>query len=451
MEAIPRGLVSRDMIKALPGIKSLRTSILPANSSGNHSYTSTASNKITIQVPSFPNSFINTKRSFLRFVLKTSANGVLIPQPNLFRRMMLKNSRGQVLEDCDQYDYLCRLMNNMKTEQTLKAEAVSTKDIRAVDIAKSFANMTNATGQVVRHNLHSGILGDYQEYLVPVSSMVASSGYAFQLELWLNEDAKVVGSTDTNAATYSLEEVSYDCELVEVSDSIMADINSELASGSQIPLPYVSWRSHQTALSGSGTSHKINISESAINLEKIFSVLIPQSFNQKVSLDATKYKAKANDPYSFYGGRKTIDATGTIGNTTDYLTKYVWRYGSTFYPQAPVELVPDSTLALDTALATLDLKDNNLPFMANLDETDGSTATSRFESRDFLLAHSFKTTSDPIANALNSSSSGSPISLHLDFASNPNTSGNEKTVLTFIQQTNTLYIKPNGESSMIAN
>ena len=94
MEAIPRGLVSRDMIKALPGIKSLRTSILPANSSGNHSYTSTASNKITIQVPSFPNSFINTKRSFLRFVLKTSANGVLIPQPNLFRRMMLKNSRG---------------------------------------------------------------------------------------------------------------------------------------------------------------------------------------------------------------------------------------------------------------------------------------------------------------------------------------------------------------------
>jgi hypothetical protein len=113
-----------------------------------------------------------------------------------------------------------------------------------------------------------------------------------------------------------------------------------------------------------------------------------------------------------------------------------------------VELVPDSTLALDTALATLDLK---IPFMANLDETDGSTATSRFESRDFLLAHSFKTTSDPIANALNSSSSGSPISLHLDFASNPNTSGNEKTVLTFIQQTNTLYIKPNGESSMIAN
>ena len=57
---------------------------------------------------------------------------------------------------------------------------------------------------MAKHTLQSGILGDWQEYLVPVSSMVAASGYAFQLELFLNEDAKVVGSTNTNAATYIL-------------------------------------------------------------------------------------------------------------------------------------------------------------------------------------------------------------------------------------------------------
>jgi hypothetical protein len=39
------------------------------------------------------------------------------------------------------------------------------------------------------------------------------------------------------------------------SSSIMADINSELANGAQIHLPYKSWRSHQTALSGAGTEH----------------------------------------------------------------------------------------------------------------------------------------------------------------------------------------------------
>lgn len=449
MEAIPRGLVSREMIKMIPGIKCLRTNILPSHHSGNHQFTSTASNKITIQIPAFPNSFINTKRSFIRFTMKTSANGVLVPQANPFRRLVLKSSRGQVLEDCDNYDILCRLFQNMKTEQALKAEAVGSKDIRAVNVAKNFANMTNATGQLMTHDLHSGILGDHQEFLVPVSAMVASSGYAFQLELYLNEDAKVVGSNDTNPATYSLTEVSYDVELVEVSDAIMADINAELASGSQIPLPFVSWRSHNTALSGSGTQHKVDISESAINLEKIFSVLVPQSWSQKQSVTSTNYLAKDYDPYSFYGGRKALNGSGAFTNPTDYLTRYVWRYGSTFYPQAPIELVPDSTLALETSLATLDVKGNDRPFMATLEE-DTTSAHPRFESRDFVLAHSFKKTGEQIESGLNASSSGAPISLEVHFNSNPNASV-PKAIQTFIQQSNTLYIKPNGESSTVVN
>ena len=161
----------------------------------------------------------------------------------------------------------------MKTEATLKGEATSSKDIRAVDVAKNFTNMTNANGQNVRHHLMSGILGDHQEFLIPISALAAGSGFAFQLELFLNDDAKVVGSTNTSAASYSIEEVSYDMELVEVSDAIQADINSELASGSQIPLPYKSWRSFNTALSGAGTQHKVDIAESAINAEKIYSVI----------------------------------------------------------------------------------------------------------------------------------------------------------------------------------
>ena len=273
MEAIPRGLVSREMMKMIPGIKCVRTNILPANSSGNYSWSASSNNRITFQVPQFPNSYVNTKRSFIRFLLKTSSNGVLVPQANVFRRMLLKSSRGQVLEDIDNYDTLCRIFQNMKTEATLKGEATSSKDIRAVDVAKNFTNMTNANGQNVRHHLMSGILGDHQEFLIPISALAAGSGFAFQLELFLNDDAKVVGSTNTSGDSYSLEDVSYDMELVEVSDAIQADINSELASGSQIPLPYKSWRSFNTALSGAGTQHKVDIAESAINAEKIYSVI----------------------------------------------------------------------------------------------------------------------------------------------------------------------------------
>jgi hypothetical protein len=79
-----RGLVSREMIKMIPGVECLRTNILPSHHSDNHQFTSTASNKVAFQIPSFPNSYINTKKSFIRFVLKTSANGVLVPQANPF-------------------------------------------------------------------------------------------------------------------------------------------------------------------------------------------------------------------------------------------------------------------------------------------------------------------------------------------------------------------------------
>ena len=84
MEAIPRGLVSREMMKMIPGIKCVRTNVLPANSSGNYSWSASSNNRITFQVPQFPNSYVNTKRSFIRFLLKTSSNGVWFPRPTCF-------------------------------------------------------------------------------------------------------------------------------------------------------------------------------------------------------------------------------------------------------------------------------------------------------------------------------------------------------------------------------
>jgi len=100
--------------------------------------------------------------------------------------------------------------------------------------------------------------------------------------------------------TYALTDVVYETELVEVSDAIMSDVNSELQSGGEIPLPYKSWRSHSTGLSGSGTKHQINISESAINLEAIYSVIKKQSHNAVTSIDtAIKTRNDDNDPFTF--------------------------------------------------------------------------------------------------------------------------------------------------------
>ena len=155
MEAIQRGLVSREMLRQMSGIKTIRTNVLPANSSGNYQYTATGNNKITFQIPSFPNSYINTKRSFIRFKLATNdASAIIAGGAPVFRRMLLKNARGQVLEDIDNYDVLCRLYQNMKTEAELKGKANNTADYRALNDAKSYTTFGGySTGRTVVHNL----------------------------------------------------------------------------------------------------------------------------------------------------------------------------------------------------------------------------------------------------------------------------------------------------------
>jgi hypothetical protein len=235
MTALPKGLVSKENLKFMSGIKTSRTNLLPSNTSG--SFNPKGANRIIFQIPSFPNSFINTKRSYIRFKIVSENNDAALAAPTLlpFKRMMRKSGRDQVLEDIDSYDILCRIMNNLKTEATVKLKKTTHKDSRVEPDKESYK-----IGKNCIHELHSGVLGTHQEYLIPVSAMAASSGAAFTLELWL-ADVETVLTFSTNGTvttSYKMEDVSYDMELVEVTPEIMNDINTELSQGAQIPLPY---------------------------------------------------------------------------------------------------------------------------------------------------------------------------------------------------------------------
>jgi len=443
--AIPRGLVSRDMVRQMEGVKSIRTNVLPANSSGHFEYT--GNNRVIFQIPAFPNSFINTKRSYIKFKLETS--GKLVSGANVFRRMLLKNSRGQVLEDTDNYDILSQVMDQFKTKEQLAGQAYTHKKYDGLDPAPHdiISVNTGLAGVTVVHELNSGILGNHQDFMIPVSSMVASSGYAFQLELFLNENGKVCDNYQ-----YKLSDVSYEVELVEVTDSIMSDLNSELSSGSEIPLPYRSWRSHTTSLNSS-LSQKVNISESAINLESVMSVIVPSSFTQSPFTNGKV--AQAVSPYVFGGGKTKLLNNGTgISDNAAAVTKYSFRYGSTYYPTAPVELIGDSVLALENALSVFDMQEkvpNMTGYLLTGESSSGANdhkLVPRFECTDFMIGHNFRTTTDPIKGGLNASSSGAPLELNLTFKGDPSAVSSE--IVTFVQQLNTLYIKKEGASSVIS-
>ena len=286
--------------------------------------------------------------------------------------------------------------------------------------------------------------------MVPVSALNASQGNAFRLELWLNDIAKVFSvskhATDKDI-TYELSEVAYEMELVEVSPEIMSDINRELANGSQIPLPYKSWRSHTNHMA-SGKTFKANISESAHNVEAVYTVLYPQTAGSSITADidtATKMKQSELDPYRFTGGRFKITNAGAQAANDQVIEKYSYKYGSKYYPLAPVILDKDSILALENIVSGFEL-DEKVPFLA--EKVDGQIF-SHFESDTFVIAQNFKTTNDNLYNGLNSSSTGSPIELNLTFSSSLGVPGLE--IKSFIQSTNVLYIQQNGMASVVKN
>ena len=93
---------------------------------------------------------------------------------------------------------------------------------------------------------------------------------------------------------------------------------------------------------------------------------------------------------------------------------------------------------------------SDTPFLTSFEEI-GAGIVNRFEAKDFIIAHSFKTTGDPMENGLNSASTGSPLEINLEWNDTPNiaATGGAKEIQTFIQQSNTLYIKAGGQSSII--
>ena len=71
-----------------------------------------------------------------------------------------------------------------------------------------------------------------------------------------------------------------------------------------------------------------------MNLTNMYGVILPQTLS-KITVTSAKYLAKEFDPYSFYGGRQALNQSGALTDATEYVNKYVWKYGNTYFPQAP--------------------------------------------------------------------------------------------------------------------
>lgn len=442
MAAIPQQLIYLPKVSGVKSIKNEVIEIYPVNASVTSEFSFSGNNIISFNFPAYKDGFFNPTRSMFRFTARTAtgatwqfANGVPI-----INRMVLRSGNGQILEDIQDYSVLQRLLSNFEDKCEIEAKAYLTGDYRGTSGGKSLANnqtslSTNEKngGQTFLHPLLSGLLGKYQEHYVPVGLFHASGGYAFNLELYL-EDPKIcmINAHTSGVPSYTLSNVVFQSEIVTLPSEVSDRISKSINNNETIPVPFTTYRLHKAHVAQTSTSVDVNISESAHDLEAVYTVLRPQVFS--VIHDATSYLDLDN--LSFHG---------SVG--TNKLKSYQFRYGTEMYPNAAAKMgKSDTKVGLLNALSTLDLLHGRNPLCASM--TDDGTVPRSFwdEMNNFTIVQSFKTSRDGFHNGLNSSSTGAPLQLQIEFDSGVTEA---LQIESFIKANYTLMVMAGGQTSIV--
>ena len=352
--------------------------------------------------------------------------------------MVVRAPNGTILEDINDFHLFSKVKDVLyKSKCDLESEFATTKSSLAVDQGMwdtEQSTFAENNGVPVIFKPHSGLLGEEQQFFIPVNQIASSAGYALHVELHLVDTQDFVYSTAATTPSYSITSMTYETELAQLSNELMRDV----IGTKQIAIPYKYVRSHHNQLHGQ-QSYNVRITDAAQNLENTYSIIHqPQSVKTSVSTNDT-HNSDTN-PYNFFGGSKKIE-NSEIAGRADHLTKYVFKYGTKFYPNAPCEMSGDKTLSLQSTITQLGLTN---PYIAT-PEYGTNLMSNQYEARDFVLVNSFKTTGDKVENGINTASTSAPIEIDLTFSQ----ATSNKQLITFVEQANTLYIKNDGISSMV--
>ena len=223
MSALPKGLISREMTKGVKGVETVRNSLLPVSQAP---FAPDGNNRVIFEIPSLHNAFL-TQRSYFTFTLKTNANttkffrGPMIP----FKRIVVRAPNGTGLEAINDFHLFSKVKDVLyKSKCDLESEFATTKSSLAIDQAMwdtEQETFIEGNGVPVIFKPHSGLLGEEQQFFIPVNQIASSAGYALHIELTLLEPEHFVYSTAATAPSYSITAMTYETELAQLSNELM--------------------------------------------------------------------------------------------------------------------------------------------------------------------------------------------------------------------------------------
>ena len=422
MSVIPSQIVSSPKVKAIKGFKAETHSIYPTSATGNTVFKYSNQNVIQFLIPAYKG-FFNPQRSFLRFNCKTSADTMMADGCPVFSRMRVMTGNGQLIENIDGYSAVQRALSNFDSVSKKISEAGRTGDFRAnrqvmgvtPDLTTLKSRWTNGT--LVEHELLSGVFGKEQEHFINLGMFNASGGYAFMIELHL-EDPKIscVKDADATVMDYELSDVQFVMEVASLPTQVTDKMDEELANGAKVSYPFSTYRLHQSYIPVNSKQVEISISESAHDVENVMSLIRKQNLNTDARLADTTFEwqgIKFGDNLSFLGhhGDYTKSKTDATYAQLGAVDEWQYTYDTTHYPSKPCSNGDkDATNTLLHSIHGMDLYGKDVFASA----VNGETGLPLWENGCFAIIQNFRRFRDKgVSAGLNSSSTGSPVQLSL--------------------------------------
>ena len=426
--AIPRRLLAKNVPLGEDSFEQREISLFAAAANSQTTYK--AGDRLLFQIPNYARSFVDWKKSYLKFDVKLTEGGNKVRMCDglpIFERLQLRVG-SKSIEDIDSYYTLEKVLSLVNDSVVDKKNKMIYGDYNSASSTANDELIRTAQKASMPYikKLYSGVIS--YDYLFPVHRL--TSGSMVELELTLadnNVACSQVGSTVASGFSYEIGNVKFELCLLKVSDAFFNKFSS-LANSNELVLPMTTYRRHISSFNKSNTTPVIFINDNAKNLKRTWSV-----FTEPVTVSTTQKP----------------DFTRGASESDGKLVRYQYKYMSRSFPESPVEANGDDQNIFLSHLLTNSGNSltEKMPYIASFADAGVNTVY----HDNLILAQDFTYSDDDIINGLNINASGSPLILELKFNNFASTPSGNTNIETFSESSLDLVLDQYGNASIVQN
>lgn len=412
MSALPKNLVPMPKQRQVAGIKSQTIELSPTNGSFQTNYSPLE--RVIFQIPSYPNGFLDTSKSFLKFKPTiTGADCAFEDGLPVIERLIVRSGSGAVLEDIQDVDLLENILEGLME----KSSGSARKALRGDGLDTFAEKRTRQDGNFVIKRLAGGVLGPDQQFYLPLHLM--GGPYALEVEIMLNSALRCMRSDTNNAPDYTLRGMTLQLEIVNMPEDVCKKLDVAICGGEELSVPFSSYKSYRHSIPTGVDQISLQVHEVSPNVEEVILAL-------------------RNNNYNVGNGTNRFLLNGGSESGGFVVDEYQFRYADRYMPLQPVkDLTNGSAPALMNVLRDIPVENPTIC-------EDASPGVPKYFNGKFFVLQNMETDKD-LVSGLSTQAHAGPIESFLKFTGARTI---VQTATHFVKSSHTISVSRNGVAGL---